>query len=106
MKIAITATGNTLTSKLDTRFGRCSYFAIYDLETNDTEFIQNPNKEAAEGAGPAAVQMIVSRGVKQIISGEFGSKVRSILDNLNIQMVMFTDPEKSIQEIVSLMVIK
>ena len=50
MKIAITSSGNTLKSNLDKRFGRCSFFAIYDTETKDVEFISNPNKEAEEGA--------------------------------------------------------
>ena len=106
MKVAITSTGNTLTSTLDDRFGRCAYFAIYDIDTNQTEFIQNPNKEVSTGAGPASVQIVASQGVKKIISGEFGGKVKSILEKLQIQMILFSGPEKTIQEIVSLMVIK
>ncbi|WP_339739400.1 NifB/NifX family molybdenum-iron cluster-binding protein [uncultured Sunxiuqinia sp.] len=105
MKIAITATGNTPNSKVDSRFGRCSYFAIYDMDANQTEFIQNPNKDAASGAGPAAVQLIAKRGVKQVISGEFGGKAKSILEDLNIQMIMLNGPEKSIQEVLDLMAI-
>jgi predicted Fe-Mo cluster-binding NifX family protein len=30
MKVAITSTGNSPESTLDSRFGRCSYFVIYD----------------------------------------------------------------------------
>jgi predicted Fe-Mo cluster-binding NifX family protein len=44
MKVAITSTGNTTDSKLDQRFGRCSYFVIYDQETKGIEFIPNPGK--------------------------------------------------------------
>ena len=105
MKIAITATGNSLNSKVDSRFGRCSYFAVYDMDENQTEFIKNPNKEVAEGAGPAAVQLIAKQGVTQIISGEFGGKAKSILEDLNIQMIMLNGPEKSIQEVLDLMAI-
>ncbi|MGC8823145.1 MAG: NifB/NifX family molybdenum-iron cluster-binding protein [Bacteroidales bacterium] len=54
MKIAITSTGNSPESKLDSRFGRCSYFVVYDTENHATEFIPNPNKENVEGAGPAS----------------------------------------------------
>ncbi|MGQ8336123.1 NifB/NifX family molybdenum-iron cluster-binding protein [Sunxiuqinia sp. A32] len=103
MKVAITATGNTMKSELDERFGRCSYLAIHDFDTHLTEFIKNPNKEAEEGAGPATVQLIASKEVTKIISGEFGGKVKKILDDLQIQMIMFNGPTKTIQDIVKLM---
>ena len=103
MKVAITSTGNGPGNKIDSRFGRCSYFAIYDTESNSTEYIPNPNKESIEGAGPAAVEFIASRGVKKVISGEFGSKVKPIFDQLRIQLVVFNDPEKSISDIISLL---
>ena len=103
MKVAITSTGNTLESKLDQRFGRCSYFVIYDTETGGTEFIPNPNKDALNGAGPASVQIVASRNVNKIISGEFGIKIKSLLDSLKIQMIVIKEPEKSIQEIINML---
>jgi predicted Fe-Mo cluster-binding NifX family protein len=103
MKIAITSTGNNPESTLDSRFGRCSYFVIYDNESLATEFIPNPNKENIEGAGPASVQLIASRGVKKVISGEFGAKVKSIFDSLQIQLVVLNDSEKRINEIIELL---
>jgi predicted Fe-Mo cluster-binding NifX family protein len=103
MKVAITSTGNTLESKLDQRFGRCSYFVIYDLETKGIEFIPNPNKDAQEGAGPASVQVVASRNVQKIISGEFGIKIKSLLDSLKIQMIVLKEPEKKIEEIINML---
>jgi predicted Fe-Mo cluster-binding NifX family protein len=103
MKVAITSTGNTLDSKLDQRFGRCSYFVIYDTETKGIDFIPNPNKDANEGAGPASVQMVASRKVQKIISGEFGIKIKSLIESLNIQMIALKEPEKSIQEIINML---
>jgi predicted Fe-Mo cluster-binding NifX family protein len=103
MKIAITSTGNNLESKLDQRFGRCSFFVIYDTETGGMEYIPNPNKEAQEGAGPASVQVVASRDVKKIISGEFGIKIKSLLDSLKIQMIVLKEPEKSINEIIKML---
>ena len=102
MKIAITSTGNTKESKMDTRFGRCTYFAIYDTEQLNVDFILNPNKESTEGAGPASVQLVASKGVKQIISGQIGGKVKSILESLQIQLILFTGPEKTVNEILEL----
>lgn len=103
MKVAITSTGNTLTSKLDSRFGRCSYFVIYDTETQSVEFVPNPNKDHVEGAGPASVQLVASRGVKKVVSGEFGSKVKSVFDQLQIQLIVLPDPEKDINDIIDLL---
>lgn len=103
MKVAITSTGNSPDSKLDTRFGRCSYFVIYDTETNATEYIPNLNKENVEGAGPASVQLIASRGANKVVSGEFGAKVKSLFDSLQIQLVVLNNPEKKISEIIDLL---
>jgi len=103
MKVALTSTGNSLESKLDQRFGRCSYFVIYDLETKGIEFIPNPNKDTQEGAGPASVQIVASRNVQKIISGEFGIKIKSLLDSLKIQMIVLKEPEKKIEEIIKML---
>ncbi|OFY44238.1 MAG: hypothetical protein A2X18_01100 [Bacteroidetes bacterium GWF2_40_14] len=103
MKVAITSTGNSLEAKLDSRFGRCSYFVVYDTESKATEFVPNSNKENIEGAGPASVQLVASRGVKKVVSGEFGAKVKSIFDSLQIQLVVINGHEKTINEIIGLL---
>ena len=103
MKVAITSTGNSLDSKLDQRFGRCAFFVIYDTGSKAVEIIPNPNKDVQGGAGPAAVQLVASRDVQKIISGEFGIKIKSLLDSLRIQMIVYKEPEKRIQEIISML---
>ncbi len=103
MKIAITSTGNSLESHLDQRFGRCDFFVIYDTETKAMEYIPNPNKESQEGAGPASVRIVASRKVSKIISGEFGIKIKSILDSLKIQMIIFKEPDKKIKDIIEIL---
>ena len=103
MKVAITSTGNTPESKLDQRFGRCAYFVIYDTETKSTEFIPNPNKDALEGAGPASVQIVASRDVEKVISGEFGIKVKPLFDSLKIQIIALKEPEKTISEVIDML---
>ena len=102
MKIAITSSGDNLESLLDRRFGRCAFFAIYDSESQNVDFVENTAKDADSGAGPAAVSIIASAGVKKIVSGEFGFKIKSMLDDLAIQMVMLRE-DKTIAEIVSLL---
>lgn len=103
MKVAITSTGNTLESTIDQRFGRCAYFVIYDTENKAIEFIPNPNKDAEEGAGPASVQFVAYRNINKIVSGEFGMKIKSLLDSLKIQMIVLKEPEKKIKEIIEML---
>jgi predicted Fe-Mo cluster-binding NifX family protein len=99
MKIAVTSEGNTPESAIDTRFGRCAFFAIYNSETKEIEFLSNPAKESSEGAGPAAVQFIAKKGVTKVYAGEFGMKIRSLLDSLKIEMI--NEQDKTISEIIS-----
>ncbi|GAB1416523.1 NifB/NifX family molybdenum-iron cluster-binding protein [Paludibacter sp.] len=101
MKIAITSITNHVESEVDPRFGRCSYFAIYDTDTKTTEFIPNTAKEASEGAGPAAVQLIAKHKVSNVVSGDFGAKIKNIMDQLNIEMVIEKDTKKTIQNIIN-----
>ncbi|HOW25539.1 MAG TPA: NifB/NifX family molybdenum-iron cluster-binding protein [Bacteroidales bacterium] len=103
MKIAITSQGNSLESLIDQRFGRCAYFVVYDTESRAMEYIPNPNREVEEGAGPASVQLVASRNISKIISGEFGMKIKPLLDSLNIQMIVVKNPNKTIHEIIEML---
>jgi len=100
MKIAITSTGDNLDATLDSRFGRCAFFAIYDTDRKSTEFVINPSKDAHEGAGPAAVQFIAAYKVSKIVSGEFGMKIKSLLDSLGIEMIADKDSRPTIGSII------
>lgn len=104
MKTAITSTGNTPNARVDQRFGRCSYFAIYDDETDSIEYLPNPNKEADEGAGPASLQLVASKGVTKVISGEFGANVKTVFDSLRIQLVILNNSDKTINDIIKLVI--
>lgn len=103
MKIAMASKGNTLDSAIDSSFGRCAWFIIYDTENGAMEFIPNPNKDMKEHAGQAAVELITSRNVSKIISGEFGNKIKPLLDSLNIQMIVVKDSEKRISHIIEML---
>lgn len=99
MKIAITSQGNQLDSIIDQRFGRCSFFVIYDTEKQTSEFIQNPNKSIEEGAGPASVQFLANQDVEKVVSGEFGVKIKPLMDQLKMGMIIIKEPN-SIEKII------
>lgn len=102
MKIAITSTGNSLDSKVDSRFGRCSFFAIHNTITKETKFIANSSKEAEGGAGPAAVQQVASENIEKVVSGEFGVKIKPLFESLNVQMIVMNE-DITIQEVIDLL---
>lgn len=103
MKVAITSTGNDLGAKMDRRFGRCPFFVIYNLATAGYEIVPNPNVNKLEGAGPAAVQLVAEKGVKKVVSGEFGAKIKSLFDQLQIQLITVPDEETTVRQVVELL---
>jgi len=103
MKIAITALKNSLESPIDNHFGRSAYFVIYDNERKSIEFFPNPFLSLTEGAGAAAVQLLAEQGVSQIVSGEFGFKIKALVDSLRIQMIILKKNDKTIQDIIDLL---
>jgi predicted Fe-Mo cluster-binding NifX family protein len=100
MRVAVTSTGNQPESLIDPRFGRCAYFAVYDTESKDLKFSINPAKDAAEGAGPTAVQFVAQQKVNKVISGDFGVKIKSLFDALNIEMQVEKDSHKTVLSII------
>ena len=73
MMIAVTASGPTLDSRVEARFGRCPSFLIIDTETMALEAIENPNVSLGGGAGPQSAQMMADRKVS-VASGLFKRK--------------------------------
>lgn len=103
MKVAIASNGNTLESDLDSSFGRCNYFVIYDKESKVIEFLPNPHQEMEEGAGSESVKLVASKNIDKIISGEFGLKIKPLLDSLKIQMIVLKENDKTINQIIELL---
>jgi predicted Fe-Mo cluster-binding NifX family protein len=103
MIIAITSTGNNLNAKVDKHFGRCTTFVIYNTETKGLEFLPNPFRKMESDAGKSAIELIVSKGVTRIISGEMGIKIKPVLDYYRIQLIILGQSKKSIREILKLL---
>jgi predicted Fe-Mo cluster-binding NifX family protein len=87
MKIAISSTGSTLDDEVDPRFGRCQYFIIADLETMETESLNNANVMAAGGAGISTAQMIVNKGIGAVLTGNCGPNAYQVLSAAGVQII-------------------
>lgn len=86
MKICITATGSTMDSPIDPRFGRCQYFLITDEKGGLIKAMPNEAGEAARGAGVSAAQMIADEQVQVIITGNMGPNAYQVLDPSKIKI--------------------
>ncbi len=98
MKIAVASSGKDLDSPINPRFGRCSYFLIVETETNDFEVVENSAAQAFRGAGISAAQMVVNKGVKAVIAGNFGPNALNVLQTSGVK-IFGVGSEKSVKEV-------
>ena len=88
MKIAITSTGQDLTSQIDPRFGRSPYFIFIDPETMQFEAIENPNVNAMGGAGIQTAQLIANKGVEVVLTGSCGPNAFQTLQAAGVKVIV------------------
>ncbi|HDO41820.1 MAG TPA: dinitrogenase iron-molybdenum cofactor biosynthesis protein [Candidatus Bathyarchaeota archaeon] len=87
MRVCVSATANSLDAPVDPRFGRCPYFIIVDLETMRFEAVPNMASGAIGGAGIQAAQIVASKGVKVVITGNVGPNAFQALSAAGIKIV-------------------
>ncbi|MBN1959129.1 MAG: NifB/NifX family molybdenum-iron cluster-binding protein [Desulfuromonadales bacterium] len=85
MLIAITATGDSLQSEVDPRFGRAAYYMIVDTESGDVKAHDNSDGiNASNGAGTGAAQTLSELGVEALYTGRVGPKAADVLNQAKI----------------------
>jgi predicted Fe-Mo cluster-binding NifX family protein len=97
--LCLTAEGPTLQDKLDPRFGRAAYFLFIKPGTDLVEAIENPNIEAAHGAGIQSAQLIANKKTGILITGRVGPKARQVLERSDIRIIF--KGEGTVQEALS-----
>lgn len=100
MKTVITASGNSVHSSFDQRFGRAGWFCLYDHQTKHTTFYQNSNVDTKEGAGLLAAKKMAEIDAQRVISGDIGAKAKVLLDKLSIQIVLLPYQDLTIGAII------
>ncbi len=98
MKIAITSQGTDLNAEIDPRFGRCSYFIIYDTEKENYEVVENSSINLGGGAGIQAAQTISENGVRVLLTGNVGPNAFQTLSAASIEI--YTGLSGKISEVV------
>lgn len=99
MKFAISSNGRNKNDLMDTRFGRCSYFVIYDSETEKYSAIDNEAATAGGGAGIAAAQAIIDENIQVLITGNLGPNAYKLFNNSNIKV--YSCDNKTIEEVIT-----
>ena len=99
MKICVTSMGEGIDSNVDPRFGRCKYFLIIDMDSNDVESISNESLMSAGGAGIQAAQMVAKTGASIVITGNIGPNAYQTLSAAGIKVI--TGVNGSIKDIIS-----
>jgi len=87
MTICVTSKGNNLDSEVDPRFGRCKFFIFVDKDTLDFEAIENPNAEAAGGAGIQSGQLVAGKQVGAVLTGNVGPNAFETLKAAGIDVI-------------------
>lgn len=100
MNIVITTQGQSLDSRVNPRFGRASWFILYNTEDESWQAFENPAETQRGGAGIAAAQFLADKGVETAISGRFGPNAHQALSAAGIKMVMFEDKEQTAREVI------
>lgn len=84
MKIAIPVNSKNHSDKISNVFGRSDLFAFYDKEKGNLEFVQNPGKDEASGAGIKAAQYLKEKNISKVYMEKVGPRAESALSNLGI----------------------
>ncbi len=102
MKVAICSQGSTLDSPIDSRFARAPYFFIYDTESGDSEFMENPNLGTAHGAGIQAAQLLSSEGIDAVCARRVGLNAFTALGACGLKIYSI-DEESTVEKVVELL---
>ncbi len=85
MIVCITSMEGNLDSELDSRFGRCNYFIIYDTESKNIVKVINNNGGPDSGAGVAAVSLMQENNVELVLTAHLGDKAERALSLAGIK---------------------
>jgi predicted Fe-Mo cluster-binding NifX family protein len=97
MILALTSTGNKLSSRFDQRFGRTRFIIFYNTEDSSFECKDNTvNLNAAQGAGIQAAQNVVENDAIILITGNLGPKAFKVLNMANLKV--FSSKDLTVQD--------
>lgn len=91
MKLAVPVESKSLNAPVCPSFGRTTFYALYDTETENYEFLDNSAAASQGGAGIKAAQMLVDHGVGAIITYRCGDNAAQVLNAAKVAMYKAQD---------------
>ncbi len=93
MKLVLSASGPTLESPLDPRFGRTPYLIVCDLDAETFEVLDNTgSQQAVQGAGIQTAKVVAQVGAGALVTGHCGPKAYRVLQAAGVQVFTSTAP--------------
>ncbi len=86
MFIAVPADDKSMESKVCVSFGRAPYFLIYDSDSGNADFIDNPAAASQGGAGIKAAQTVVDSQARVLLAPRCGENAAQVIDAAGIKM--------------------
>jgi len=83
----VSATGNSIDSQVDPRFGRCAYFIVVDTDTMNCQSLPNAAYDSPHGAGIQAAQIVANQNVQAVLTGMVGPNAHRVLSAAGIEIV-------------------
>ncbi|MEW6276322.1 MAG: NifB/NifX family molybdenum-iron cluster-binding protein [Bacillota bacterium] len=86
MRVAVTATGKTPEVQVEPRFSRCNYFVIWDMQTEQWEFVPNPRLTPEGRSGKQVARELADRKVICVVTGRVGPNAQVALQAMGIDV--------------------
>lgn len=91
MKVAMPVNEKSIKSNVGESFGRAEYFLIYDLESKETEFVENTAMQSPGGAGIKAAQVVVDTKAGILITPRCGQNAADLIIGAGLKIYKSTD---------------
>jgi len=79
MKVLIPTNHKDMNGDISPSFGRATYFLIYDTETHQKMYVENPGASSTGGAGVVAAQKVIDSGAHVVITYRLGKNAYDII---------------------------
>jgi len=89
MKIAVSTTSGGLDDKVSDVFGRAVSFTIVEVkdgEIKNIEIVRNDFAVRGGGAGVAASQFLIDKGVEVVLTGNVGPNALAVLNSAGVKV--------------------
>ena len=88
MKVAVASMGTVPEAWVGIRFGMCSQFLVFDLDTMEYTVVSvPPHLESPERVSLAAIRVVAKQDVSAVITGQIKDICRETLLNLGIEVI-------------------